>query len=58
MAPRHASLNAIRAAYPDCINRAMVLSKFNVRRGEVSGSDAAHRPDEVVYYPLYMTMFV
>ncbi|MDE6493359.1 MAG: DUF4143 domain-containing protein [Bacteroidales bacterium] len=55
---RHASLNAVRTAYPDRIHRSIVLSKFNVRRVETSGSDATHRTDEVLYYPLYMTMFV
>ncbi|MCH5244163.1 MAG: ATP-binding protein [Lentimicrobiaceae bacterium] len=44
---RHASLNAARNAYPNRIQRAMVLSKFNVRRTE-----------DVIYYPLYMTMFM
>ena len=32
-------------------------AKADIRRGEVSSNDAAHRLEEVVYYPLYMTMF-
>ena len=55
---RHASLNAVRTDYTDSIHLSIVRSKFNVRRVETSGSDATHRTDEVLYYPLYMTMFV
>lgn len=44
---KHASLNAALESFPDNINRALVLSKFNVEHSE-----------EVIYYPLYMTMFL
>lgn len=44
---RHASLGAAMASFPDKVNRAIVLSKFNVERSET-----------VTYYPLYMTMFL
>ena len=44
---KHASLNAALESFSDSINRAIVLSKFNVERSE-----------EVIYYPLYMTMFL
>lgn len=44
---RHASLNAALETYPDKIGRAMVFSKSNVKRTE-----------DIVYYPLYMTMFL
>ena len=44
---KHASLNAALESFSDNINRAMVLSKFNVER-----------LDDVIYYPLYMTMFI
>lgn len=44
---KHASLDAALTSFPDKINRAMVLSKFNV---ENTGN--------VIYYPLYMTMFL
>lgn len=43
---RHASLDAAIKSFHDKIERAMVLSKFNVQE-----------KDRVVYYPLYMTMF-
>lgn len=33
-------------------------AKANVQKGEASGSDAVRLTDEVLYYPLYMTMFV
>lgn len=44
---KHASLDAALTSFPDKINRAMVFSKFNV---ENTGN--------VIYYPLYMTMFL
>lgn len=44
---KHASLDAAIKAFPDSINRAMVLSKFNVEK-----------TDEIIYYPLYMVMFL
>lgn len=44
---RHASLDAAIDAYGDRIGRALVLSKFNVKR-----------TDDIIYYPLYMTMFL
>lgn len=43
---RHASLDAAMNSFHDRIERAMVLSKFNVMK-----------KDGVAYYPLYMTMF-
>lgn len=44
---RHASLDAAITSFTDKVNRAIVLSKFNVERSET-----------VTYYPLYMTMFL
>lgn len=44
---KHASLDAVLRDFPDRIGRAMVFSRFNVERTE-----------NVIYYPLYMTMFL
>lgn len=44
---KHASLDAVLRDFPDRIGRAMVFSRFNVERTE-----------DVIYYPLYMTMFL
>lgn len=44
---RHASLDAAVASYGDRIGRALVMSKFNVKKA-----------DDIIYYPLYMTMFL
>ena len=43
----HASLNMAMKDFYDKINRAIVLSKFNVEK-----------QDDIIYYPLYMTMFL
>lgn len=43
---RHASLDASIKMYHDKIERAIVLSRFNVQE-----------KDNIIYYPLYMTMF-
>lgn len=44
---RHASLDAALTNFPDKIHRAIVLSKFNVSR-----------QDDILYLPLYMTIFL
>lgn len=43
----HASLNMVMKDFNDKINRATVLSKFNVEK-----------QDDIIYYPLYMAMFL
>lgn len=44
---KHASLNAALEAHSKNIDRSIVLSKFNVSR-----------KDNILYIPLYMTMFI
>lgn len=44
---RHASLDAVHREHPTHIHRSIVLSKFNVSK-----------EDNVIYYPLYMTIFL